>query len=140
MDEDYVVSYIQKQREEEENAIILQKEEEDRLKDECRRKEEENILAEERRRLLHEKVLSERRTKEQEEIDRRLEIQRIKQEAYVGALVQKEPYWPKTEKILTSDSIATLTNRNLHLIKNPAKSSDLEYNVHLFFNLYRKIV
>jgi hypothetical protein len=96
VDEDYVISYIKKQREEEEEAARFRKEEEDRLREENRRKEEEFIIAEERRRMLNEKILNERRLQEQEENDRRQEIERIKQEAYVETLQEK--YHQKVEE------------------------------------------
>lgn len=112
VDEDYVVSYIKKQRQEEEEAIRLRKEEEYRLMEEHRRKEEEFILAEERRRVLHEKIRNERHLQEQEELERKQEIERIKQESYVATLERNFP------KIDESSSIRSLGHRNLQATRN----------------------
>lgn len=123
VDEDYVTSYIKKQREEEQEAIRFRKEEEDRLREENRRKEEESIIAEERRRMLNEKIRKERLIQEQEEIERRQEIGRIKQELYVETLEkQQEQYSPKIKESALDNpmkimgirrNLQTSTNRNL---------------------------
>lgn len=96
------------------------------MREESRQKEEEFILAEERRKLQYEQLLAQRRLEEQEEIERKREVQRIKQESYVGTLELKGPFRPKAEEALLADPIRTFTSRNLYNIRNNYGAAEID--------------